>query len=695
MLTHSPHRVWTRARWADDWAEVPYLYADRFTFAASPTLPQAILSYRYGHIKRRDKGTFSYYPPLTNAKYVKIELLEDDAIGSVTRTWVGTVVDDARAGTGTLSDTSGRGGEQLLTAVGMEFLLAQQFVTRSVVMTRPAGGFKQPTLIERAIGFNLGSGDEFARRGRGNMDADGGAFTPDLERESHRWSTRDIVDYLLLQFSPRDFAEQAVIRFALDLDPRYRADALSFFHPQLMVEGRSIKELLDTLIERRRALAWKAALDSDDRTVRIQIFSFNRQELNLGNVTIAANPRVTDYLADQDRTVQALHLARSTINQYDQVVCRGERAGSCFTINYPDTLTKDWTVVEEIEYRIGASTEPTYSGQTQFVQQAMHDLARDRKKLRKVWRSFRLKEGWDGTIGGAVALPDPRSDNPTDPAKFWETGLRFHDALPLRVGVDYTAVDTQTGLEDPAQVRDDYLRPFVLLFDGARYQFLERLRSDDAGTLPETSGRDWSASYRMHEEAPGFELQIHGKPAHIVAKNEFFPIDNADTLEAQPDVSWRDFWATVYVLADGYCEARYPRDVDLLAGELIRRLWVDVPRARLEYLVPGTIVDVDAAGRPLLSSGGFIFDSRDYLARLAALIYAWYQAPRQIVELSIHQLNPTGFSQPFDVGTILGSVGTGISAELVDTVVSEISFDTRAGVCSLKTAFAELDWSRL
>jgi hypothetical protein len=150
------------------------------------------------------------------------------------------------------------------------------------------------------------------------------------------------------------------------------------------------------------------------------------------------------------------------------------------------------------------------------------------------------------------------------------------------------------------------------------------------------------------------------------------------------------------------CEGKYPFDgfgdatwVDAQYGFVIHA----GDEYRQDYLVPGTVVDVDTDGSLITTDGGYVRDDTDTLKLLARIAYEWWSQERMIITLTTTDLSPA-----LDIGVLIGTVGDSVMPgnehyETVNTVISELRIewpilkdrDLEVPVMTIVTGAGELD----
>lgn len=716
---HQPHAVYIRQFWAAGWTFVPGLYCDWAKYACAPDTNEAQLSRNYGG-KVMTAGTdyLANRDPLEiEGYYVKVEISQDNGLGEVPPIkWIGIIVgtEDDRVGIQNIADEIGR---QTWQCRGLEFLLMRKIVDSSFVKQPPAEGEDDDPRdheIGRAIGFNLGAGRGNDSLRVGNRSVSLGTkatyifaealdanVSPGLTEDdrNREWQADQILAYLLAYQYPTDAA--GIVKVPLFIDVGLSTQILTTFKPTLEAEGKTVFQLLNELIDRRRIMTWAlfpTAIGGTVELPNIAVFTFNGEPLVLPSGTVVpANPRQGVWFQDDQNIYQSFRVLTEDATRVDQIIVRGEPLGACFTVSDAvDTLEPDWSEDLQDAYNAGANTDASYLLLDWEEKKSANEQVRTDDRLKKVYSYFRIPPTWDGTMNGTeIVCPNPGmlddEDNKVS-TEFWIPGLRFQHRLPLLIESDYTTVASITS-ESLVGSKPEYRLPFAVAFRSAesgtetdsRYYALDRLPQGGWKALLESGGRHYSASLRMQDDAPGIVIGVHGFPQHAIARAEFVATDDADATDYEADFDWKDIFATVFLEFDQRLEYRYP-EVLTTETDAVRELIINVPNARLDYLTPGTVIGLDAAGALITTDGGYVRDDRERLKDIAVAASHWYGVKRRSIEAVAHDLRTT-----FQLGDLIPFVGDPATPVEVNSVITSMMFDLLAGTITFRTQFAELD----
>lgn len=699
FIDHQPHQVFTRSNWSGDWTVRHYLYANSVRWAAKPTMDEAELEYRYGDIMRPNTAFFAKGNPLSiDGHYVKIVIEQGEDRDDLV--WYGVLVERSDELRG--SDGTSPNGRTHYTAYGLEYLLSKLPVVDSHYKTSDDG----ESYVNRAIGFNTAirdayDGDSRASMGstrQGNMSETPGFNDAPVFRkiteDGTTWSAANIIEYLLAYNAPLDSNGNEAIRFVLDYTSAI--EHLTWATPVVEVRKHTVLDLLNELCDRRRLTSWRLVVESDD-TVSVVVFTFNASAIGLPDgSTIPANENTVTWNFDSQVEIASAVLMQDRSAKFDYVLVRGERKTSTFTLTTSGALVKDWETADETAYIAGAGVGATVDA----IQQA-NRAYRASDRFKRVYSYFKLSNSWTGTSWtGEKVFPelDSAGEVTNTSEKIWLPGLRFNRRLPLQHDVDYSGlkiandelVDTS-----PAGSLPEYLAPIILIeAESGKYRHIEKL-STESGTDTTTTSPEfgWSAGVRMQDEAPGFVLDVRGDaPQHALAGADFTGADATDNAEfsSAQALDWEDITATICMEADSYCQGVWPTGAPLEETDTLRALLIEVPNARLDYVVPDTVVKLDASGARVTSEGGFITDDRKRVENLARMAYEWYAATRYALHVSQNDL-----VIDYSVGQLITTIEHGTLARTINSVITDIALDLLQGTASVKTQFGQLDFGGL
>lgn len=703
--TFRSHAVYVRSNWADEWTLQDGLFADQVKFTCSPEIARADLSFKYGKVMPYGQTSFSIRPKLDlSDKYVKIVITQTDG---TTQNWYGVVVDTIREQGGdgfvdlaTPANDKPERGRQKFVALGLEYLLEREVYDSSFAkLTTLTEGFIEGE-VYRGLGFNMGGSESRSRRLVGNMEAigDKGAPVFSFSIPGTEWDGDTIIEYLLAYHSPKDKFGITRVKFKADLTLK-DSKTLKAIRPKLDCHGESVKRIIDSICDRRRALSWYLAVDETTApaSVNLKLFTFNEVNIPLpdGGGTIAANEdAVTIDLASDPRVI-GNPLRSSATTKYHRVIARGAPATLTLSLQATKeegqgTLVRDWTDAQVTLFNAGASGDAGYAGlPTDSARIAAHLRYRTSNAMERVYRYFLWSH--DDVY---VELPEVYF-NDVDPIRLWPAGSRFLPHIPLKYDVDYTSPSINAVSLKPSDSVDEQLRPFGIIKDNDKYYRLDKLNGGE--DIVAAVSRHWGASLRMRHDQLGVAVDVHGAGQECLATDEFTPADSVDVDSGRESgLRWQDMILTVAVELDNWAEAQWPEPATPLAGfdDCIKELVIEVPERRMDYVAKNCVFDIDAAGAVKKStSGGWITDDSAKLKWVAAIAWQWYQTERKALEYTFRSLDC-----PYHVGQLVtdlitsqGDPAIARVAEEINSPITAITFDMRAGTYTLATAFANLD----
>lgn len=688
--------VYTRMYWSHVWTDETWrISCSRLRFGSSPEGSSAVLDVDCGAGWEEGSATFDDFSPLNIlGYYVKIVVQRQD----------GDPLPDPFIWYGVISEDSGvrDGGkyyadlgdfvllrEQQLVAIGLESIFDKVYVDRSFVQSDLVPS--DLAVVKRPLTFNdlhkyAGDGN----RSVGLVTAPNGqncyVFEPDLST-AEWWATRDIVEYLVNCFQPLDWDDATLLPVVISDD-----DAVlpAWDRPKIEVgSGASLRQLLNRLLDRRRLLGWAVAVDetTTPANIQIKILSFVATAISLpSGESQAANADTVSLAFDGALDVRAT-LTSSDRHQADQVIVRGARKRSCFSLSHEDeTLVMDWKAADETAYEDG----PAELAGDEAAQQRQIIEWRRRDELRQVYSYFKVPDDWNFEVGngtggapsssslGGHNLPiHPDLDDPDE--WLYRPGLRFMRTLFQEVH----ATRTTTGAQDPPP-------PLAVIeIEDGSYRLIDKL-AETSGVIDRGpgKGRSWSASLRMRDDSPGVIVRVSGAQQLVIAETDFD--GDVDTDDQPSWLDWHDMIVTVAAELDAHVEAVYPAAEDVAEedrGDVKRIVVIDVGDAgRADYIVPDTVTGVDGSGDLVRHAGGYVRDDREWMEDLAKYVYDWYGVTRRAFRFEMQQVLDI-----LGVGQMITSIGAGTLAVDVNSVVVGVTYDFRAQSTSVDTAFANLD----
>lgn len=661
--------VYLRQRWNDAWSWVPSVHCSMATWCLSPSMPTAILDYDYGVVKAASDRIYSVAQQLdVNGWYVKV-VMETNTLAGEYSTWYGVVehVEDEHGGIVSYQGQGVASGRQRLHCYGLERLLDKEYISESYVDI----GEVQPLVVQLPIAFNargLPNRNDRKHPPQDHYVFEGRDLNPGgtLRPTAQWWSTDDIVRYLIAWMVPKESfrTRQSRLNWVVH-DPYtylpYRD------RPVLAQEGMTVFGLLNRLIDRRRLRSFRVTVDetATPHEIRLEVVAWNKADIFLdidGADYYARNEDTVNLLYDFNQSTTAV-LRKTKVSRYDRIVVRGARRTSTATFVVDDTVLKPaWSSDAETAYEAAASGVTGYVGWDALTQLQRNAEVRDSDELSHVFSWFKVPDTWTGTVIDAISSTtyDAFLDDDGNAAKQNIHEVFFESQLPLYEKVDYSgdAIGDGTVADPPLFVYRQPLLLFKVPTDG-RY-----LAGDAISTLAETSvdpedaadGRNfrWSSLCRVQPDSRTLEVRVSGEQQHVIASTDFTPLSEDRDL-GDFDYRSKNMLITAALRENRYAEGKYPDDgsgdstlIDQQFGYVIYA----GDDFRLDYVVPGTVVDVAAEGTVVTANGGYVRDDRPLLNALARVAYEWWHQERIVLTLSTTQLTSS-----IQVGTLILTIG--------------------------------------
>jgi len=688
---------------------VPHLYCDKLTRAVN-AIDTAELTYEIGEgvIQPADfpKAYRDYQPLNLKGKFVRVTIFSQPNI-----VWIGYVVNDEVLRHGVQGDGTNKlaGKQQVFDAVGLEWFLDRKQITSAVVREKP--GDDASVRIERALVFNggpMGALDSHSalRANRSEDTNEDGKFdfAQNLE-QAELWSAVDILDHLMQYQLPQTSAgNNAPCDFLVHV-----ADLplLSGFYPSVDAENRTVFDVLNDVVRPQRGLVWWTEFSETGGThVDIRIASLAGSPISLpGGGTLPANGNQQSLDFDGEVDVELVRLRQLGFRDYHQMIARGARMTATMTVGMPDdTFALDWSQAganeqgSEAKYKQGGSTETGYAVLSDDDKKKFNDAVRLAHEFHRVYQAYRIPANWDGKTGdGATATKAPAFARLTSTGSVTETlpvqpqGVRLLNRLRLKRGWDYSnPADPKPS--SPAASIAQLSPPFVFVkvttgsSSEVRYQCVDKLTHPKFGSgLPVSPDIGTTFNVMMQESVPGILLDAHNGMPHALALGHW---SGAAAGEQEPEVDYETLRATVCAEADHYCEGKYPADVDLPENKPLNVLEIYAgENFRLDFLAGNTVVALKRGVPQTCGAGGTVLrDDRKYLEDLARMAFEWYQLDRHSLSVLFRQVRPL-----FELGMLITVIGEGSTLKNINTIVSTIVYDLKAGTLEVSTDDDTLD----
>ena len=531
------------------------------------------------------------------------------------------------------------------------------------------------------------------------------------------WETKHILEYLLYYHCPKDRSGNRTIGFSLFSD-EYLPSGVCH---EIKQHGRSVKEILDQLLDRRRLLSYVIETDPDDpQACVLRPFSFLDQAIYLDDLTLWENADQKHLLLDESILVSGLQIQESWVQFYHRVIAFGAPIVCCGTFSHAYALVPAWTDAEATAYAAAATDQAGYAHLEPYIKEHHNTVLRHEERFARVFSAFGLSKTakWtycgDQLPGGvpneffpdAIFADANRCESAANEIGIYPPSLKLAKVLPLRSDHDYRGTKIEDDAIDdntPADGNWKYLAPLAILNlkdpDKKKEYFCDLAKSGELAaieTMGYGAGVEFSASFQIPENSAYFQLKFSAAPQHVLAKNDYDPPTNLGYYEEPPLYDWKnDLIATLAVETNCRVQVQWPDPVDA-ETDFLKTLWIDLSDfAALHYVAPATVVAVEDGKLIRSSSGGIIRDDRPLLKRMARLAYEWYARRRQALTLTY-----VGAKKYFRVGDLITELGAGATLEPIRSVVTEIRVDfgrTPKDMhhTTIHTQWAELDVARL
>lgn len=695
------HLCYTRASLGDAWVENSLLECLRFNDLAGPAHSSAVLTYRYGSAmlpeigaRAADTAYATVSRPNLNGLYLKVEVA---GVGD----WFGIITESDDSQAADLAGTT-PSGLVSLTAMGLTYLLDVQPLRTSRVLKDDGDTWD----IGVAVPFNAGAdgrggGDRWSK---GNFEPTYLAFADaTATSEPAEWTAADALEYLFDFHGPKDADGTALFDVVIN-----NADALGFTLPRMDYQGLTLWDTVNRIVDRRRGLYLRPTFNGGTDRLELEVYSQAATAISLPDgSTLPANTNTTTINVSSSVNVKSCVLTGSAVSTVDQVRVIGAKRTTTLTLKPGEQLEPDWRDDDVDDYNTAKSAEAGYTNLSDEDKAARNADYRARDRFRHVFAAWRLQRRWEGDqhlydYANATTAwvwkaqdEDGEEDTGTDP--FWWAALRILDWTPLKPELDYSGVifpDVDTDTE-----ATEYQPPFVLVkteptadvpadLEDDGYIYAERL---DAASTTESTKRpfDWTVQLKSRADAPGIYMEVVGGQQHYLADDLYVSNGAYEDTETGKGIDHEDFLLTCTMEHQSDVLAVYPPTADVTAGDVARIKDIRLPEARQDYLAPGAVVGVDG-GKPIVTEGGFIRDDRETMKTIAQIAHVWHGEVRQVLSLRWRSIEGSQ-----SVGQLITSLDSASGSQTVNTVVTSIDYNLAAGMTSLQTQSAELDYGAL
>jgi hypothetical protein len=265
----------------------------------------------------------------------------------------------------------------------------------------------------------------------------------------------------------------------------------------------------------------------------------------------------------------------------------------------------------------------------------------------------------------------------------------------LKLGTNYADPSNPVS-NTPDGSLEEFLKPFALLKvqkypplgesqNPDRWQYCEKMDEVKfhAGTAV---GPNIHTSYTLTMQAhvPGIILNAQGMQ-HALSLNHW-DTSLPEPSKVKPEVSYDNLRATVCAEADYYATGK-AEIATLPTGVPIEELIIDLgDDYRLDFLAKNTIVDCKNGIPVLAGEAAVLRDDRKTLNDVAKVALEWYREDRQQLTVEFRQLRNL-----FGLGQLVTAIGQTATQSAINTVISVITYDFKAGTTTVMTMDDTLD----
>lgn len=661
-------KVYHRATWSDDWTELQNADSVVATETLAPSIGRASFTIRNGRMLLPGKAA----PEIVNTdvesilgNYVKIEISMEVIQGKTepeVHTWYG-IATEARQqflGTHEFSGTLLSTEDWFVTCHDFKWILGRKQITKSKVV-------ENGSVIEigRALVFNTPWGDEQNNQNSiGNFDASDNVFA-EFFVTSSAWNSGVILDYLFDNYAPQN----GVLSWKRSEN---ETDPILWYEPIVPQQDRTMFEIINDCIPRRRGVSWTLNIDEENSEVNVVTYSFLSEMIDLpSGGTLPASQEIIDVDLTEQPHIRSMSRTLSKQEKYQQVRVVGERAGVVATFAVGTELVEGWSATDETAYKDAANNIAGYVNLTLSEKAQVNDSQRMSTDSNKVYTQFVLPDAFNGNILGET-IED-----------YWTNGIRFEATLPLLSNYDYTNPASPTLSGDR---EGEFLRPFVVgqLIPLTSYESLDKVSSS---SLLEHYGRgiDFACNVEMMRNRPGISVVPTAAP-HVLAKTHFDP-SSEEPSDYFPKLNFSNFEATLYFRLDSFCEGVYPETAEPAEHDEQTVLTINVGSlAKLDQVYEDTVLAVKDGQKVLAASTGYIRDDRTFCEDIARLAWIIYGTPRQSIAVTMARI-----SNEIPLGSVIRKFKYGQTEPEINSTVTSITWDMSRGTTEIVTEYAELD----
>ena len=523
-------------------------------------------------------------------RYLQVLLI--DPAGDTTATWTDELGVE-RSATGwalwwgsavsaTLADDGALAGRQVVQGVGLVNLLAQLYVTNGWEQREGAAGVGPSNVV------NLHHLPPFNRRGGMDRSAttvvvDGIGTTSYVHRRGNpvnAWTAAQILDYVLKLAARGQYYDAFTVRGPTWTvsDPQ---GCLAYTPIDLDLDGRSVLEVVNTLVNPRRGLTWSVVMTGGQPVITVA--STAASAITVGSYTLPAAPSP----ATPDLTGVApadVTLAVDTSATYDVIELVGDRPWVGITVRF---------------------TTPTSPPASSALAARLWDLT-STVEGERAYRAFTFNQAWTGTQDASTTA-----------------GLRQRLAVAGDGGMDGTRTyDTAQGSWQPEALTLVGELPILLGWSNAS---TDQRQPPVAVMVGSGLAVDLTLPPAGDASQPQLALTIEDQPPGLLLGSG---LDDAQQIK-----DWFDGGAyllvSLGVREPAPLKVRWVRDQAQWPRDLPRVLSVRNPAYQQEVVLAGTVTGVASDGVTVqrLGTDQVLRDDVPAMRQALALLRACYAEP--------------------------------------------------------------------
>jgi hypothetical protein len=648
LHTVSPHRVEFGTTW-NTWVEATDVQCTEYSEGAGQVVGDAKLIRYLGRVAQPGAAIVTQTLTDRMGQYVRISLIES---GTPVPVWWGVVTGDQLVDDGA-SGGVGK-GTQFLTCAGIVSVLGQITIQRGIEGRYTSGSTP-------AAFINPGYLPPFNALPRGDKETNSTTIDSATVYPHRRWAgptelfteftASAMLSYLLhvvargaygVAVSPTgSVGPSGPMWDYSDVD----IDALGFALPNLDLNGMSVLDAINTIINPRRGLIWRSSVHPTTGVITVQVRSISASSITASTYyTLPAASSATAINLATDAGVSDLQVSRDASSCYDVITVCGARSWHALTLAYSRAfgtdsyaLTDGWLSADETALN------------------SINNIKDTPKEFEDVYRRFVFRGEWTGrqwesggsseyglpwvlTEGGDGAITADMSFGGTVATSAQPHTLELTRELPCGVGF----TDQPDGDRQP---------PLMFFVHGT--------------DLQSWNGEDTVAPTR---------LQIDSNPPSITVS----PANQPD-LSNQINDSGSTLLFTVGIRAGRPLTYRWARAAGSRPRDVARSLVLNLPDCELWTVLPNTVTlcgenpkaEPPITGNTIHTTGAteiIVRDDRPQLQAALALLVAYYSTPSVSLNFTVRdEAAHDAWCQP---GTLITTATLGLGAVTCNAVVT-------------------------